>query len=510
MSAKRAAWLGLDLGTSSIKVLAIDENSAVIDSRSRTYPLLSPRSGWTEQNPRDWWGATASGIRDLLAHNPDLEIMGIGLSGQMHGLVPLDSDGDIVRPAILWNDNRTGSQVGRIVDLMGGLETLIAATGNNSLAGFTAGKVMWLSEEEPENHARTTSILNPKDYLRFRLTGARATDVSDASGTGYFDVRNRRWSSPVLSALGISEALLPEVFESSEVTSVVAAAAAAELGLPEGIPVVAGGGDSVLQTTAMGIISNGTLGITVGTAGIMAQAVEFCPDNPGGRVQVSCGNEAGRWHIMGVALTVGETLPWLARAFAPLTGSPDGLSRLVELAEASPPGARNLRYAPYLVGERCPHSDSEVRGAWMGLDIRHDVGDMVRSALEGAVFNLREIRDLFCDLGLQSSSVRVSGGATKHPPWRRLLADVLATEISSVTSGEHGAAFGAALLAGIGTGRWSNLDEALSGVRVVGADEPDLDIVAIYDEAFAEFRHLYSAISSLQAVDVTQPPLERK
>lgn len=500
MTRKSDVWIGIDLGTSSVKVLAIDEDTAVVDSRTRPYPLLSPLSGWTEQNPRDWWGATVDGIRDIVANNPDLSIVGIGLSGQMHGLVPLDDFGEVVRPAILWNDNRTGAQVKRIVDRMGGLANLIAATGNSSLTGFTAGKVLWLREEEPDSFESTTTMLQPKDYLRFRLTGALATDVSDASGTGYFDVRHRRWSDEVLSVLDVSVNFFPEVYESPEITSLVSESAAAELGIPSGIPVVAGGGDSVLQTTAMGIISNGTLGITVGTAGILAQAVEFCPDNPGGLVQVSCGNEEGKWHIMGVALTVGETLPWLARAFAPLTGEVGGLDHLVELAAAAPAGAHGLRYAPYLVGERCPHPDPDVRGGWFGLDIRHDVGDMVRAAIEGAVFNLREIRDQFTDLGLESSSIRVSGGATKHPLWRTTIADVLNTSINSVTSGEHGAALGAALLAGIGTGRWADLTDALSEISVVGVDEPEPNKAEVYDCAFAEFKQLYAAARSLQSV----------
>ncbi|MFC7400932.1 xylulokinase [Citricoccus sp. GCM10030269] len=491
-------FLGIDLGTSCVKVVAVDAESNIIGKTTRYYPLDSPESGWVEQDPHDWWQATQEAVRELVEEHPNLEVQGIGLSGQMHGMVALDESGGVVRPAILWNDNRTGQQIDEIIERVGGKQRLLELTNNPALTGFTVGKILWLKQCEPEAFARSTIVLLPKDYLRYRLSGVMATDVSDASGTGLFDVRHRRWSEEMFTIIGVPRSLMPPVFESSEVTGALSSEAAETMGLSPGIPIVAGGGDSVLQTTSMGIIRDGAMGITIGTAGIVAQAAEFCPDNIGGRVQVSCGNEAGRWHIMGVALTCGETLPWLQRMLAPVNEDLE-VADIVRLAESVEPGAKGLRFAPYLVGERCPHQDPELRAAWFGMDIRHTVAEMARAGIEGALLNVREIRDLFASLGLKAAQVLTSGGAAKHSLWKHTLASVLNSKIDFMRGGEGGAAYGAALLAGIGVGHWSDLQDALSSMGVDEHTDPQPDIVAIYDDVYREFRAMMAGLDAYRA-----------
>lgn len=487
-------WLGVDIGTSGVKVVAVDGTGEVLATEVCAYALRSPRPGWVEQSPHDWWEGTVRALRSVIGRVQATAVAGIGLTGQMHGLVAMEHNGEVLRDAILWNDNRNAEQCAWVVDRVGSLDALLGLTGNAALPGYTVGKILWVRDNEPDLFSRIDVVLNPKDYLRYRLTGDRVTDVSDASGTGLFDVRRRVWSTDLLSELGLPDSVLPPVVESPDITGSLAPAVAETLGLPAGVPVVGGGGDSVLQTTSMGIDQPGILGITLGTAGIVAAATDICPDNVGGRVQVSCNNAPDLWHIMGVSLTTGGALQWWRSALAPLTGREPDAACLGDLAARSPVGARGIRFLPYLVGERCPHTDPEARGAWTGLDLRHDLTDLTRAVIEGALLNLRQTRDLFADLGLATDDVRVSGGASVHPIWSQTLADVLNTSVQFVSGGEHGAAYGAALLAGVGTGQWSSVHEALGRVRVTGAAQPDPRSVAIHDESYAEWRRLYPAI----------------
>jgi len=471
----------------------------VLASEAIAYPLQSPQAGWVEQRPHDWWDSTAEGLRAIAGRIDTGAVLGIGLTGQMHGLVGLDSQGEVLRDAILWNDNRNSAECAWVVEQVGSLDRLLALTNNAALPGYTMGKILWVRTHEPELFERIDVALNPKDYLRYRLTGDRVTDVSDASGTGLLDVRRRIWSTELLAALDLPESILPRVVESPDVTGQLTASLAASLGLPPGIPVVGGGGDSVLQTTSMGIDRPGVLGVTLGTAGILAAATNTCPDNVGGRVQVSCNNAPDLWHIMGVSLSTGGALHWWRKALTPLTGKQPDAALLAGLAARSPVGARGLHFLPYLVGERCPHTDPEARGAWVGLDLRHDLTDLTRAVVEGALLNLRQTRDVFVDLGLATDDVRMSGGASVHPIWAQTLADVLATPVQSVTGGEHGAAYGAALLAGVGTGHWPSVSVALGRVRVTGVVEPDPRSVAIHDQSFAEWSRLYPALRQARA-----------
>ena len=490
-------WLGVDLGTSGVKVVAVDGDGGVVGSQTIGYPLYSPRPGWVEQNPGDWWNATVEAIRGVVGADGD-RVAGVGLSGQMHGLVALDGSGVVLRPAILWNDNRNQAQCELLLRRVGGLDGLLALTNNAALPGYTIGKILWLRDNEPDLFEQTEVVLNPKDYLRFRLTGERATDVSDASGFGALDVRRRRWSLDLMAALELSESLLPPAVESSDLAGRITVEAAGLTGLPAGTPVAAGGGDSVLQTTSMGIVSAGTLGVTLGTAGIVAAATEECPENVGGRLQISCGNDPDRWHVMGVALTTGGALQWWRDTLRPLLGDQPATATVAELATRSPVGARGLRFLPYLVGERCPYVDPDARGAWIGLELGHDLTDLSRSILEGAVLNLRQIRDIFAGLGLATEDVRVSGGGSAHPIWRQTLADVLNTPVQMVTSGEQGAAYGAALLAGVERGRWIDLADALGSVEITEVVTPDPVNAEIHERSYAEFRRIHPALSEMR------------
>lgn len=501
-------WIGIDLGTSSCKAVAVDGRGQVLAQAEGFYPMATPRPGWAEQDPEQWWSVTTTVVQELVGRLPaGVTVGGIGLCGQMHGLTVLDEDHQVVRPAILWNDQRSERHCREIVASVGGLDGLLALTGNHMLPGYTAGKILWLREAEPAAFARMRRFLNPKDFLRLRMTGTYATEVSDASGTGLFDVRRRRWSTELLDALGLDPDLLPAVSESAVVSGRLSADVAAAWGLPASTPVVGGGGDSVLQTTATGMTEPGTLGITLGTAGIVAAATDHCPDNEDGRLQVSCGNSPDLWHVMGVALSAGGALAWLRDALAPLRSGGDlPFEDLVALARQSPAGARDLLFLPALVGERCPQVAPHARGAWLGLTPAHLAPDLVRSVLEGVLLNLRQIRDLFADAGLAVDRVRANGGATREPIWTQLLADVLGTDITTVSAGEQGGAVGAALLAGVGTGYWSSLQQALGENPTTGTVTPDPEAVAVYDRLSPHFRTIHAALEPLYAGLGTDQP----
>ena len=488
-------WLGVDVGTSACKVVAVDADLRVLTTASASYPLHHPRPAWVEQDPHDWWEGVVTATREVVAALGGGEsVQGLGLCGQMHGLVALDAHDEVVRPALLWNDQRNGAECTWLVDQVGGAEALRALTENAMLPCFTAGKLVWLRHHEPESFARMRSWLNPKDFIRLRMTGEHVTDVSDASGTGMLDVRRRRWSEEVVAAAGLEPTGLPTVVESDAPAGVLHAEAARTLGLPVGLPVVGGGGDSVLQTTSQGVIDPGPLGVTLGTAGIVGAASAHCPENPGGRLQVSCGNAPDRWHVMGVALNAGGAWEWWRAALAPLLGGrrPDH-DVLRGLLDRSEPGARGVHFLPYLSGERSPHLDPEARGGWLGLGMGHDVADMTRAVLEGALFTMQQIRELFAEAGLATDDVRVSGGASVHPVWLTTLAGVFDSPVRVVEGSEHGGAMGAALLAGIGGGAWEGLAAVLPQLRTTATWEPDPATRVAYRRAYDLHRALYPA-----------------
>lgn len=472
----RSCLIGLDLGTSTCKALAIDAAGRVLARASADYPLATPRRGWAEQAPSDWWRGADQAMQRLRAQIGErVTPLAVGLSGQMHGLVALGADDQVLRPSILWCDNRTEVECARLTEQVGGPAALLALSGNRMLPGFTGGKLLWLAEHEPLHFERMQHFLLPKDYLRLLMTGERATDVSDASGTGLFDVRARRWSPTLLQAVGLEAGQAPVALESHEVSGRLRAEVAGRWGLPDGLPVVAGGGDSVIQTTSMGVIEVGLVGITIGTAGLVGAASPCFPDNEGARLQVSCGNAPGLWHVMGVTLNGGGALSWLRDALAPLGAPAADFDALIRLAEGVAPGAGGLLFLPSLLGERCPHVAPDARGAWVGLLQSHHLGHMTRAVLEGVGLTLREILVLVERSGVVADRLRVSGGATVSATWLRLLADICGRPVATVTGAAEGGAYGAALLAGVGAGHWADLAQATQVIEEVEHISPGPD-----------------------------------
>lgn len=493
--AKQRALIGIDVGTSGTKVLVVDEAGAILARHTQGYPLDTPRPGWAEQDPDDWWRAVRAGLKAVVAElGAGVEYVGIGLSGQMHGLVALDEADRVIRPAILWNDQRTGRQCAWITEQAGGLDGLLALTNNPMLTGYTGGKVVWMREEETGNYARLKRILNPKDHIRLLLTGEHATDVSEASGTGLFDVAKRDWSWELLDRLDLPRSILPKAYESHAITGRLRDEVAQEFGLPRGLPVMGGGGDAVIQTTGSGLIDPGTAQTIIGTAGIAACALDACAANPGGRLQVFCNNDPGRWHCMGVSMNAGGAFAWLRQTLASFAGREVGFDEMTKSAEAVPAGAEGLFFLPYLIGERCPHPDPDARGAFVGLTLRHGAGHMVRAAMEGVVFSMREMLELMRPLGLEATTIRTSGGGAASPLWRQIQADATGCEVQTVSGAAEGGAYGAALVAGVGAGIWQDLASAIKGIAVETRTTPDAANQARYDAAFAVYRELYPTL----------------
>jgi xylulokinase len=493
--------IGIDIGTSGCKTLIIDGNGQIVARALEAYPLSTPQPGWSEQDPAHWWQAVKNTVRKAVgAFNPGADIKAIGLSGQMHGLVALDKGCRVLRPAILWNDQRTGRQCREIHDLAGGIEGLLKLTSNRMLPGYTGGKIIWLRQNEPGLYEKLNIILNPKDYIRYRLTGEFATEVSDASGTGLFNVRQRQWSQELLDLLDIPKDRLPRCYESPEISGCLTNEVAADLGLPGGMPVAGGGGDSVVQTTGTGLAEPGILGTTIGTAGIVAMALDKCYDNPDGRLQVFCNTMPDKWHTMGVTLAAGGSLRWVRDM---LGGAENEVARwlgedVYELfsreAAAAEPGSEGLLFMPYLIGERCPYPDPNARGGFIGLTLRHDRRSIIRSVLEGVIFSMRDVARLITDMGLPIAQIRTSGGGSLSNLWRQIHADVFNSEVITVSGSAEGGAYGAALVAGAGVGIWSSVEEAVQVVRTETRNDPIAENFEIYNKLFPIYRDLYGAL----------------
>jgi xylulokinase len=491
--------MGIDIGTSGCKTILVDSAGNVIDSEIDGYPLFSPRHGWSEQSPEDWWSAVRSTVKKIAERNRAGlgGLAGIGLSGQMHGLVPLDAGGSVIRPAILWNDQRTGPQCEWVHERAGGVRGLLEHTNNRMLPGYTGGKILWIRENEPRNFERMVKFLNPKDYIRYRLTGEMATEVSDASGTGLFDVRSRTWSLKLFERLGVPAGIAPVCHESTVVSGRVAASVAESLGLPKGLPVAGGGGDSVIQTLGTGVVSSDVLMTTIGTAGIISTALERYRDNPDGLLQIFCNVMPGEWHAMGVTLAAGGSLNW---AKGVLGGAESEVSRLCgedvydlisREASQSPPGSRGLVFLPYLQGERCPHTDPDARGAFVGLSLTTRKSDLFRSAMEGVIFSFRDVAEIFSSLGMTFSHIATSGGGAQSAVWRQIQADIFKKRVITVSGSRGGAAYGAAIVAGVGLEVWSSFKEAAGVLRVETETEPNTENFALYDRFYGLYRGLY-------------------
>jgi xylulokinase len=478
--------VGLDVGTGGARAVAVDESGNVVAGASSEYPLHSPRPGWTEQNPEDWWEGAKEALGKVAAED---EVVGLGLTGQMHGSVFLDASGGVIRPALLWNDQRTEAQCRKITEWVGE-ERLIQIAGNPALTGFQAPKILWLRDEEPENYSRVARVLLPKDYVRLRLTGEHATDASDAAGTLLLEVRGRDWSGEILDALEIPDEWMPEVYEGPESTGALREDVAGELGLPVGIPVAAGGGDNAAAAVGVGVVESGLLSSSVGTSGVLFATSEgFTPD-PSGRVHAFCHAVPNVYHLMGVTLSAGGSLQWWRETLG------KDYDELVEAASAVPPGAEGLVFLPYLSGERTPHLDPQARGAFVGLTARHGIPHMTRALMEGVVFSLRDSLEIMRELEVSVEQVRATGGGARSPMWRQLQADVYGVPIHR-TIADEGPAHGAALLSGVATGVYRDVEEACSTVRVrEEATEPDAERTEIYEEFYEVYRSLYPATRS--------------
>jgi xylulokinase len=474
-----SSLVGLDVGTTGVKALAVSPEGEVLSRIEEAYPLSTPQPGWAEQDPEQWWQATESALAGLAA--PDLT--GIGLTGQMHGLVVLDERERVLRPAILWNDQRTADECAAIEERLG-LRRLVELTGNRALPGFTAPKLLWLRRHEPEVYGQIAHVLLPKDYVRWRLTGERAIDVTDASGTLLFDVARRRWSDEVLAALEIPPEWLPPVLESQAVAGQT----------PDGVPVAAGAGDQAAGALGVGVDRPGPLSVVLGTSGVVFAALPAFAANPEGRVHSFCHAVPDGWHAMGVMLAAAGSLRWLRDAVAP----GESFEALTAEAEAWIPGAEGLFFLPYLAGERTPHVDPDARAAFVGLSLRHDRGALVRAVLEGVAFGLRDALELLKELGVEPQVGRASGGGARSDIWLLIVASVLGVPLER-TAVEEGAAYGAALLGGVAAGIFGDAHEAVAAcVRVRDRIEPEPAWADTYAHDYQRFRALYPALRPLE------------
>ncbi len=482
--------LGLDVSTTGSKALLIDERGAVVASETTPHPISHPKPLWSEQDPADWWSGMVEAIRTVLEQIDDPgEIRAIGLTGQMHGLVCLDENGTVLRPAILWNDQRTQAQCDWITEKIGA-KRLIELTGNRALTGFTAPKIIWVRENEPEVYARIAHVLLPKDFIRFKLTGEYDTDRAGAAGTLLLDVAKREWSKVVVDELGIPESWLPKTHEGPEITGVVDDRAAAETGLRAGTPVVGGGGDQSAQATGVGAVEPGIVALTVGTSGVVFAPLASYAFEPDGRLHAFCHAVPGLWHFMGVMLSAAGSLQWYRDTLAPDVS----YDALTAEAAPTPPGSEGLIFLPYLMGERTPHPDPLARGAFVGLTARHTRGHMTRAVLEGVAFGLRDGFELIknSDAGV-INEVRVSGGGAKSALWRQILADVFQVPLV-VAEAIEGAAYGAALLAGVGGGVWPDVPTAARETVALGERVEPGPQAQSYEAAYALYRDLYPTL----------------
>ncbi|MGI6188403.1 MAG: xylulokinase [Clostridiales bacterium] len=508
-----AYLLGIDIGTSGTKTVLFNDQGDTIASALGEYPLYQPQIGWAEQDPEDWWKATVDTIRQVLAKsgvNP-ADIKGVGLSGQMHGMVLLDKDGNVIRSSIIWCDQRTQEECDQITEIIG-KERLIEITANPALTGFTASKVMWVKNHQPEYFEKINKILLPKDYIRYRLTGEFATEVSDASGMQFLDVPKRKWSDEVLDKLGIDREWMPEVYESQEVSGKISQTAAQLTGLLPGTPVVGGGGDQAAGAVGNGIVRPGVISSTIGTSGVVFAHMDEVSIDPKGRVHTFCHAVPNTWHVMGVTQGAGLSLQWMRNNFC---GEERELARFLDIdpyvlmdqeAEKAVPGCEGLIYLPYMMGERTPHLDPYAKAVFFGISAKHGRNEMIRAVMEGVTYSLRDCLEIIKSMGVPVSEVRASGGGGKSRIWRQMQADVFSNAITTINSTE-GPALGVALLAGVGAGVYSSVIEACdTAIKTVSVQEPIAENVKVYDKYYQVYKDLYYALKDnyLRIAEITR------
>lgn len=494
----REGLLGIDIGTSGCKTIIIETSGKIITSATYVYEgVQRPYPNWSEQDPELWVKGACETIKEVLAKAEDVKILAIGLSGQMHGLTPLDENFQVLRPAILWNDQRNKEEVEWITKQAGGEKTLVELINNRMLVGYTAGKIIWLKNHEPDVYKKMRYALNPKDYLRYRLTGAIATEVSDASGTGLFDVKARKWSLTLIEKIGIDAAILPPSYESQEVISEVSQKGAQQFSLPSGIPVIGGGGDSVIQTFGSGIAKPGELQTTIGTAGILASALNKPVDNTSGTIQIFCNIAQDRWHAMGVTLNAGSIMSWFRRHITGFNNAPIEFSEITRLAEESPPGANGLLFLPFLHGERSPYSDPNARGAFVGLSAQHTFSDIARSILEGVMHTFYDMNTLLKQMNIHGALIKASGGGARSELWRQMQADFFECEVVTTDGAAEGGAYAAALLAGVGIKVWNTIDEAAAVIKNLTYQQPNKKNTKIYHQQYDIYKTLYGTLKEV-------------
>lgn len=497
-------FVGIDIGTSGTRAIVIDSNGKFLGAGTGAHTCQAPHPLWSEQSPQEWWDAVKLAVPAAVkaANVKPADIKGIGLSGQMHGLVLLDKSNEVIRPAILWNDQRTAAECAEITERAGGRAKLLELVSNPALTGFTAPKILWVRKNEPANFARATKALLPKDYIRFKLSGAFATEVSDASGTLLLDVNKRAWSKELLSKLELDAALLPECFESTAPSAKLSAAASAELGgsLAAGTPIVGGAGDCAAGAVGAGIVKSGVCNVSIGTSGVVFVHADQPKTDPLGRAHTFCHAVPGKWHNMGVTLSAGGSLQWFKNtlghpesAIGKLTNT-DPYDILVQEAQTVPPGAEGLCFLPYLTGERTPHADPYATGTFVGITPRTTKGHLTRAVIEGVCYSLRECIEIFRSMNVPVSEARVTGGGSKNAFWSQTLADMFGQTTCALEASE-GAAYGVALLAAVGTGAFKSVEEACAAtVKTCSAKSPNAANRAVYDKYYAIWKELYPAL----------------
>lgn len=485
-------FLGIDIGTGGSRAVVIDETGRIFASATVEHEAFaSPHIGWAEQRPEDWWRASSQAIREVLGSDGVSadEIAAVSFSGQMHGSVFLDDNGEVLRPALLWCDQRTERQCEEITERIG-RRRLIELVSNPAVTGFTLPKLLWLRENEPVVWSKVRSVMLPKDYIRFRLTGETAMDMADASGTLMLNVRRREWSNEVLNDLDLDRGLLPTLFESTEIVGKVSAAGAEATGLKVGTPVGAGAGDNAAGAIGMGIVAPGTVSVTIGTSGVVFVVTDKPTIDLNGRIHSLCHAIPDRWHMTGVTLAAGQSLKW----FRDNLGAGKSYDELTAAAAQVPAGSDGAIWLPYLMGERAPHLDPHARAAFVGLTASHGLAQMTRSVMEGVAFSLRDSLEIFKEIGAPIDAIRLGGGGARSPLWRQIQADVYGHAVETIEADE-GAAFGAAILAGVGAGAWNSVDEACGQViRVSERIEPDPNSAEALNKNYEAYKLLYTAL----------------
>ncbi len=487
-------WIGLDIGTGASRALLVNERGTIVGAESAAHAeMRMEKPLWAEQDPEDWWRASAEAIRAVLGKTgvKGSDVRGLGFSGQMHGLVMLDAAGEVIRPSLIWCDQRSQAQVDAIHGKLG-RERVVSLTANPALTGFTLPKLLWVRDNDPRAYERLRTVLVPKDYVRYKLTGELGQDVSDASGTGVFGVAERRWSSEMIAGLGLEAGWFPPVFESSAIAGKISAAAAAATGLAAGTPVAAGAGDQAASAVGNGIVKAGVASCTLGTSGVVFAHMEGPAYDPQGRVHTFCHAVPGKWHVMGVTQGAGLSLQWCRNTLAPGVSYDD----LMQEAASAPAGSDGLYWLPYLMGERTPHLDALARGGWIGLTARHKRAHLIRSLVEGVSYSQGDCLDVMLELHVEVNVVRASGGGARSEFWRQVLANVFGRRVATLES-QEGSAFGAALLGMVATGAFGTVEEACDAtVKETAAVDPRAHESAAYQRWHQVYRTLYPTLKT--------------